>query len=454
MMTTKTPFCDRTDELERLAELIREGANILVVGIAGVGKTRLLEELVAKKSRYQLGNFEFSQMIDCSNIDQADALWDEMAKAIGMDAGTGYEKLKRFLADRENGEKPLVVVLDDLEPESLDEYDKNRLLKLNEYHVSFVAAVRPGALTRLPGPASDRLHEIFPKEYILWLKPLDPKATEELVAKLGGEKREEIIRGSGGHPYLAQALSEGNEEETSLILEEIWSDLDENTRSGLETLLRGIELPKEYQTWLQQIGLSRDGKAFGSKFEEFVRRKLEVSAGGYRVRSWLNSLVEYYSQHRLYYLRFFLVSLLALSLLSAVFTVIIPTQALPAKCQILVGEIIVALMPAIALLLTRRYQQARWPLPITIIIAVVVAGMYSKYSLSSVLVIIPGAALVAGVMPLGGAAHKRWLILSITFLIVVGLLMWWMPESLLGIWLLTCVALFAAMMTVWLWLGV
>jgi class 3 adenylate cyclase/tetratricopeptide (TPR) repeat protein len=219
-----SPFVGREAELAMLSEawerMRAEGGCelVTVVGAAGVGKSRLVAELLARVEAtvargrcpsYGAG-ITYWPVVEVltqlrpalAGLDPAvaaplAALIDDSSTASTGELAWAFRKLVEAAAR----ERPLIVVFDDIQ------WAEEALLELIE-HVALVSSgapilllcmARPELLERRPGWQGQ-----------LPLEPLSRQETEQLIqARLGGDSKvtERIVTAAGGNPLFAEELS-------------------------------------------------------------------------------------------------------------------------------------------------------------------------------------------------------------------------------------------------------
>ena len=234
-----TPLVDRTLELARLEHAFAAAAGrltsrlVTVVGAAGLGKTRLTEELVhrvADRARVLTGRclpygdgitfwplIEVLRSLGDDGLDGALAGAEdgeavaERLRALTSDAPGPVDELfwaARRLLESLAAEKPVVLVLEDIdraEPTFLDlvEY---LLSRIEGAPVLLVCPARPELLERRPEWTAPN-----ERSDLIILEPLSESDAETLLAGLGAElddaTRERVLRSAEGNPLYVEQLA-------------------------------------------------------------------------------------------------------------------------------------------------------------------------------------------------------------------------------------------------------
>jgi DNA-binding SARP family transcriptional activator/predicted ATPase len=215
------PLVGRAAELRIVDELVaraRDGALgevVLVTGEAGLGKTRILEELAVRAGGRVLSGRAFeAEMVRPYGawIDALRPLPNAAAAFVGTtiaNANTNdrerlFDAVAQLLAS-ESRQAPLLVILDDLH--WLDEASVALLsfvARANLGRVMLAAGARPGELS--DNTAALKLTRALARDGRLRtveLAPLDATATAELVKAVGLEHDENVFAESAGNPLFA-----------------------------------------------------------------------------------------------------------------------------------------------------------------------------------------------------------------------------------------------------------
>jgi len=314
---------NRCNELEQLEKAIKDGKSALVVGMPGIGKTRLLSHL-ADQSVQDVCFY----LCNCREISCAEGFWMTLVSALSSDldckekfGGCSSEDLLGVLqCQRQQSKCRRVFLIDDFDSLLIDNIIKNDDLcnffsKTSQYNFLFVAAIRPGTLTKLPDRDFEQNISIwFPKS--IWLQALGPDSTNKMVKDLAGlqefqsQELKNIYTFSGGNPRLVKILStlyargyslkeiraillsgeeiskelkEGNvfdddDRLRSKVLEDIWQDLNEGTRYYLNCVAWNTHpVPEEEHWWFEKTGLLKFDEdtpyIFSDAFKEYIKHK-------------------------------------------------------------------------------------------------------------------------------------------------------------------------------------
>jgi class 3 adenylate cyclase/tetratricopeptide (TPR) repeat protein len=229
-----TPFVGRADELARLvaafSRCVETGTaqRITVLGVPGIGKSRLARELVqevAGKARITVGRclaygegityWPLAEIVRATAGHDRDAIAriagdelvaDRVAAVVGVGGAGGTKEETQWAARRYlealASEQPLVVVIDDLhwaEPTFLD---------LVEYVADFAAApilllctARADLLDARPAWTAPR-----PNAVVLALEPLADEDAAELAVDVDDATRGRILEAAEGNPLFVEQL--------------------------------------------------------------------------------------------------------------------------------------------------------------------------------------------------------------------------------------------------------
>ena len=229
-----SPFVGRRNELGELMAAFRRAAEtraaqrITVLGVPGIGKSRLARELVqavAGEARITVGRclaygdgityWPLAEIVRATAGADRDAIAavagddlvaDRLAAAIGAGGVAGTKEETQWAARRYletlAAEQPLVVVLDDLhwaEPTFLD---------LVEYVADFAAApllllctARAELLNARPAWTAPRANAV-----VLALEPLADEDAAELAANVDDATRRSILEAAEGNPLFVEQL--------------------------------------------------------------------------------------------------------------------------------------------------------------------------------------------------------------------------------------------------------
>jgi class 3 adenylate cyclase/tetratricopeptide (TPR) repeat protein len=229
-----SPFVGRRNELGQLVAAFRRAAEtraaqrITVLGVPGIGKSRLARELVqavAGEARITVGRclaygdgityWPLAEIVRATAGADRDAIAavagddlvaDRLAAAIGAGGVAGTKEETQWAARRYletlAAEQPLVVVLDDLhwaEPTFLD---------LVEYVADFAAApllllctARAELLNARPAWTAPRANAV-----VLALEPLADEDAAELAANVDDATRRSILEAAEGNPLFVEQL--------------------------------------------------------------------------------------------------------------------------------------------------------------------------------------------------------------------------------------------------------
>jgi DNA-binding SARP family transcriptional activator len=304
-----SPFVGRKEELRRVLAAFRRSCRdrassvVTVVGEAGIGKTRLVRELVASvegEARVLIGRcmpygagatyLPLREIVRQAARDESaagiaslipDAHGEEIARRIaelvGMAegppaVGEAFWAVRRLL-EAIARTQPLIVVLDDLhwaEPTLLDlvEY----LGGWTEAPMLVVCAARPELLeTRVGwgGPSSTG--------FVVELEPLAAESMDALVEQLAAatldtQKREQIVARSGGNPLFAEQLLALAEEAPDVSLDRtpptvealIATRLERLDRQELDVLRRASVIGRQFtRAEAEQLGEISDADLLG-----------------------------------------------------------------------------------------------------------------------------------------------------------------------------------------------
>ncbi|HEU5212953.1 MAG TPA: adenylate/guanylate cyclase domain-containing protein [Gaiellaceae bacterium] len=234
-----TALVDRKAELARLEEAFEAAAAettsrlVTLVGAAGLGKTRLADELVqhvADRARVLTGRclpygdgITFWPLIGVlhalgkdglgaalAGADDRDAVAERL-RALTSDAPGPVDELfwaARRLVESLAADRPLVLVLEDIhraEPTFLDlvEYLHSRI---DSAAVLIVCPARPELLERRPGWTAPR-----ERADVVVLEPLAERDADALLAGLGADlddaTRERVLRSAEGNPLYVEQLA-------------------------------------------------------------------------------------------------------------------------------------------------------------------------------------------------------------------------------------------------------
>jgi tetratricopeptide (TPR) repeat protein len=218
------PLRGRDDELTALREAVDGGRTVLVEGMPGIGKTRLIEESSASwnegdgslllRGSFAEGNafaVALRPHVSAGGLpldDRAVATLDAYVGGESLAARPSLQELQTTLArllSTWSRERSVLVVIDDLHLADADGLALFACLaRLEEKRIAVIGAARP----ELPGAWRDGLLAHASAE-VLSLEPLPPGAVRGLVTDLlGGTPSERLIRWcadhSRGHPLLAR----------------------------------------------------------------------------------------------------------------------------------------------------------------------------------------------------------------------------------------------------------
>ncbi|MFI7226632.1 ATP-binding protein [Nonomuraea angiospora] len=205
----------RTDALEIVGGVLAAGSGCVVVeGPAGIGKSRLLEE-AAGRARARGTAVALGRATELDRVAPLSTLLRPLASD-GGPLGTGFggggfrsiervgEAVERFTRSR-----PLAIVLDDVQWA-----DELTCLALRQLVPGLAGSPVVWLLGRRPLPrqeAVDRLIEEGARRVVL--PPLGPEEAAELGARLlgapPGPSVLELVRGSGGNPFLLEEVLTG-----------------------------------------------------------------------------------------------------------------------------------------------------------------------------------------------------------------------------------------------------
>lgn len=210
----------RSDELRRLHDLTATegpgaGSLAVVVGEAGIGKTRLLDELVSATSDATVVRGRADELEPT-----AFGLWLAPLRQLGL-AGVAADpsipaaeqrwELVDLLCSALAQAAPALVALDDLHwADDGALWVLEQLLDRNANHaVAFVATTRPGSQAR-----SDRWHALYRRAEVLALDGLDVGEVERLAQLLGVDLADarSLWERTGGNPlFVREQLLAGAE---------------------------------------------------------------------------------------------------------------------------------------------------------------------------------------------------------------------------------------------------
>ncbi len=234
-----TPLVDRTLELARLEHAFAAAAAgptsrlVTVVGAAGLGKTRLTEELIHQvegRARVLTGRclpygdgitfwplIEVLRSLGDDGLDGALAGTEdgeavaERLRALTSDTPGPVDELfwaARRLLESLAAEKPLVLVLEDIDRAEATFLDlvEYLLSRIEGAPVLLVCAARPELLERRPEWTAPN-----ERSDLIVLEPLSESDAETLLAGLGAElddaTRERVLRSAEGNPLYVEQLA-------------------------------------------------------------------------------------------------------------------------------------------------------------------------------------------------------------------------------------------------------
>jgi tetratricopeptide (TPR) repeat protein len=304
------PLVGRTGELDRLRAAYADALDghcrvVTVVGEAGIGKTRLLRELLLplrEEARVLVGRcisygegatyLPIAEAIrqaapsaeDVAMLLEHEADGQQVARRVaeltGLTEGPGAQgeafwAVRRFVETLAR-ERPLVLVLDDIhwaEPTLLDlvEY----LGQWAEARVLVVCAARRELLEALPawgGPTSTG--------FVVELGPLEAREVAELLTGMSAESdvAERIVQQAGGNPLFAEQL---------LVLTAEVPELDETPRT-IEALLAS----RLDRLGAQELAVLRRAAVIGRRFTRAELADLMAPEDAHRTEQYLAQLAE------------------------------------------------------------------------------------------------------------------------------------------------------------------
>ncbi len=205
------PLVGRAEELARLEDALAaarsgRGSTVLVAGEAGIGKTRLVTELVARAAGFEVRTGR------CLDLIGTELPYQPFVEALGplreRAEGSQLRVFEQALA-RLDESAPLLLVLEDLHWADASTLDLVVFLAHN-------LRVRPVALVatyRADEPASaDRMRRLAGgvsrsgAALELELGPLAPHELATLLSAHGGEPTDAIVARAEGNPFFAQEL--------------------------------------------------------------------------------------------------------------------------------------------------------------------------------------------------------------------------------------------------------
>ena len=237
----------RARELSALTELVRgvqagAGGTIAMLGAAGMGKSRLLDEVTTMAEAAGV----VVTRVGCAEADAAVPLTvaRRLAAALDLaDDGDGADEIAEHLNDRAS-RTPQLILLDDAQ--WIDAASLLEVLALvrvtNEAAVGFVFAARPPradatTLPRLLASAERR------GAHALVLRPLDDGEVAELVGAISNtaidDDKHAVLAAVAGNPFLAVELAEawlaGHAPSADSLLSHALSHVTARTRRMLES---------------------------------------------------------------------------------------------------------------------------------------------------------------------------------------------------------------------------